>query len=821
MTLSKQTVVAIFSYRHPILWLSLVAMFCFLGPSRFIHGQEPLQIDAVNVYGLSSNASTVVEIHGKGFDESLRLLLPFASQQKLTLISALHAQLEIGLGPIPPQTFWGAFRTRTQLAGLRRWTVDNLPNVPFSSNVSGLPLAMNGTLSGNQIQRTTVGLNEGEYLYVDIQAKRLGANFQPLLRVLDERNRQVASSVSQLALDGDSACSFRVPRTGKYTIAVQDLTFSAPAGPFRLRLARTTDANLAMAKSFESIPAKSPIDEALFSRWALPDYRSSAPIDFSLQGAISTSVSQLSRTVQTTWTRYSTSSLTAEELPNVGKVLRVPNLPAVINGSIQDKEAIRFIVSCGANKPLDADVWATRLGADIDSKISILALDRRTLALGDDRPGTIDPRTRFGGDPNISDVLVVIEPVIPILGQKEGFELVLSQTSVEPIGLQLLNPQLIVAQNSHGLLDLTITRNGMNQPIEFSAVVLGEPQGHAIAQSAVIVPENQEKALVPVHLGENLDHQPWIVVLAKYPNSELFRVEQAVVAGRSIMAAGTAEHSIPVIQTPTPLNANVAWKEGTPETFEFVAGRAYDLPIQWTWNTLTDEQKTWLLKTELVTTQHVPRTNPQDGNSPIDYRKAVQVGTIEPDGKTIKIVPNGDPKAPGAAAFGQTAVNGEGILRLVVPADAAEDRFQWSLKWSALDAAGKVQGTPWLLKPLVGRIVPPLTLKLEKELSVPWNWSKDDTQNSFNVTITPQPGVAGTVQLTWQGLPQGIHPPVIDVELTAEPKVAAVKLPDLSQQAAGTKLEGLKLVLQWKPNPDGSNGTFTSPPLSLPALNFP
>jgi hypothetical protein len=62
---------------------------------------------------------------------------------------------------------------------------------------------------------------------------------------------------------------------------------------------------------------------------------------------------------------------------------------------------------------------------------------------------------------------------------------------------------------------------------------------------------------------------------------------------------------------------------------------------------------------------------------------------------------------------------------------------------------------------------------------------------------------------------------VIDVELTAEPKVAAVKLPDLSQQAAGTKLEGLKLVLQWKPNPDGSNGTFTSPPLSLPALNFP
>jgi len=398
---------------------------------------------------------------------------------------------------------------------------------------------------------------------------------------------------------------------------------------------------------------------------------------------------------------------------------------------------------------------------------------------------------------------------------------VLSQTSVEPIGLQLLNPQLIVSQNSHGLLDLKITRNGMNQPIELSAVVLGEPQGHSVAQNAVIVPENQEKALVPVHLGDNLENQPWIVILAKYPNNELFRIEQAVIIGRSIMATGTAEHSIPVIQTPAPINANVAWKEGTPETFEFVAGRSYELPAQWSWNALTDEQKAWLLKTELVTTQNVPRTNPQDGNSPIDFRKALQVGTIEPDGKTIKFVPNSDPKAPGTAAFGQAPVSGEGILRLVVPADAAEDRFQWSLKWSALDATGQVRGTPWLLRPLVGRIVAPLTLKLEKELSVPWNWSKDDSQNSINVTITPQPCIAGTVQLIWQGLPQGITAPAIDVELAAEPKVAAIKLPDLSQQAAGTKLEGLKLVLQWKPQPDGSNGTFTSPPLALPALNFP
>jgi hypothetical protein len=41
-------------------------------------GIENLQLGSVSVDGLTSDAKTVMELRGKGFDESLKLILPVA-----------------------------------------------------------------------------------------------------------------------------------------------------------------------------------------------------------------------------------------------------------------------------------------------------------------------------------------------------------------------------------------------------------------------------------------------------------------------------------------------------------------------------------------------------------------------------------------------------------------------------------------------------------------------------------------------------------------------------------------------------------------------
>jgi hypothetical protein len=254
---------------------------------------------------------------------------------------------------------------------------------------------------------------------------------------------------------------------------------------------------------------------------------------------------------------------------------------------------------------------------------------------------------------------------------------------------------------------------------------------------------------------------------------------------------------------------------------DFVAGLAYEIPVSWSWPALTDEQKGWMLKAELVTTQNVPRTNPQDGNSPIDYRKAIHLGTYSTETEKAVVVPVGDPNAPSAASFAQVRVGEERALRVVIPGDTTEDSFQWSIRWSLVNAEGKLQGSPGMMKPLDGRIVSPLNLKLEKELVNPWNWSKDNTQNVVNVLIESRPDVTGTAQVLWQGFPQGINTTPVDIQLTGETKLVTMTLPDLSQQAPGTKLEGVKIVVQWKPKFEGYSAPYTSPAVALPALNFP
>jgi hypothetical protein len=100
----------------------------------------------------------------------------------------------------------------------------------------------------------------------------------------------------------------------------------------------------------------------------------------------------------------------------------------------------------------------------------------------------------------------------------------------------------------------------------------------------------------------------------------------------------------------------------------------------------------------------------------------------------------------------------ESMLRIVVPADASEGSFHWSTRWTALDVNGNVQGPMWELKPLQGRIVSPLKMKLEKEVGESLELEQGGRAKCVaSHCRMAKPGVTGTAQVIWQGFPQGIR----------------------------------------------------------------
>ncbi len=605
--------------RNPALPCLSAVLVAFFGIAcccaKITFGQSPLKVDSVSVLGLQSSGKTKFEIRGGGFDSSIRLHLPIATKQEVVAVSPDAATLEITLEQIPSQYVWGVIRTDSAVDSPRRMAVDTLPNLTMLSKVESLPAAISGSIAGNQVQAVEITLNEGDVLMTDVQARRLGANFQPLLRVVDSQERQVSSSGPLSSLDGDAACVWQVKTSGVYRVILQDLTFSAQPSMYRLRIA--TAKTISATPSDNNLPAE---NSPLFALAGKTASASNQAIDiFSSLPAQNGAVPKTSRTrsLLSVWERLDSNSLPSEDVPNVGKIKRITKLPAVVRSRIAGRTPASFIVNVGAGKPLDAEVWSSRLASNLDARVRIRALDRRELAQGDDRPGTTDPRARFAGDQGIAEVLVEVDSLVPVSVSGEEFELVLTQPTHDPLPIETEANVILTSLHGWGLLPVKIPRQGFLEPIELQALATDISGGVAPESPVITVPGSQERALIPVRLPAA--SQPAtcsITVLAKYPSGEQSRIVQAIVPGRRVQAFGAMEQSVAFSQVTAPLLLNAQWNIDTNQPWELVAGTKQNLPLTWQIPALNDEQKQWKFQGEIVSTQHIPRTNPQDGNSP-------------------------------------------------------------------------------------------------------------------------------------------------------------------------------------------------------------
>jgi hypothetical protein len=806
---SRELVCSMF-FRRLVLVLGFLFSSCFMGMG--LNGAEALRIDSISTYGLTSNATTMIELRGVGIDSSLRLWLPFDSQQKLVKVTPNEATMELSLGEVPDQIIWGLFQTDRAVDVPKRFAVDRFPSQGFSESVATLPMAVNGSLAGNESKAIQVTLKTGEQLLADIQARRLGATFQPLLRITDDMGRQVASSGPQLSRDGDAACSYTATRDGNYKVILQDLTFAAPAGNFRIRLSiKGVDGALKPeVVANAAIPSYPSAASAL--GWPVAGFAVSGRPILDVSAKVAGEAPKNDLGLVSSWTRLDLKDIKAEALANVGEVFRVPALPCIVRGVLKNNSKLKMLVACGAGKPVEAEVWGARLSADVDTRLRITAMDGRELASGDDSPGTPDSLARFGGDANVAEAIVELDSLIPIAAEGANFELMIHQA---PTGVALLDietPQASTVVGGWAIATLKIARQGVNSPIILSGRSLGLEANSAVEVPEVVIPPGKDRALIAMRLSDRAAPKTsWVALAGQYPDKETGRVSIAGIGSRKIRASGVNESLLSVSQTLSPLSLEPSWQKREGEVWELTAGLQYPLPMSWKFSWIVDNaaatglllpeaMASWKLKGELVSNQNIPRTNPQDGNSPLDMQKALQL--VGGDGAVLML------KDAKSWSFS-------------VPASALEDDFQVAVKWTLTDAADQPLSVPFSTPIQNVRITRPLKISLAKAVTEPWQYTKEIADAGVMVKVERSKGVEGMVTLRWEGLPQGVAAVTAQSDNASEVSEIKLPFPDFSKQPAGSKVDGLKIVAEWKPANRPDAPPYISPPTALPSLMFP
>lgn len=198
-------------------------------------------INNVSTRGLTIGAASSLVLDGAEFDANLKIVstLPIAEQKVQLEGSNNRAKIEL---KVADQAAPGIYSLRVANAGgvsnAVLIAVDRLPNQPLAPQTTALPVALQGSLTGESRVRTTVAAKKGQLFLAEVECQRLASSFRPVLRLFDARGVQVAWAAPSNALGGDSRLVASIPADGEYAVEVHDVLF-APQAPV------TSDSSLA------------------------------------------------------------------------------------------------------------------------------------------------------------------------------------------------------------------------------------------------------------------------------------------------------------------------------------------------------------------------------------------------------------------------------------------------------------------------------------------------------------------------------------------------------------------------------------------------
>jgi hypothetical protein len=424
------------------------------------------QINNLPVRGLRIGATTTLTIEGTDLLPAPRVVLsvPIASQTVHPDATSTRYQVDIKLAA---QIGPGLYNLRVaNVRGISNAiiiSIDTLEQVPFSAQIAHLPAALHGSLGDSPSLQTAFAGKKGQPVTVDIETRRLGSTFDPVLELYSPVHVLIAAAQPQLALGGDARLEAMLPADGTYTIELHDVLYRAGTPSFfRLKIGALLHADLAFPLGWQRSQAHS---FELIGNLAAP----SRDVNMHLRtplGALPVPLPAASgSTGPAPRVQVSDFPEIVESAQPAGR-LQEASAPVIINGRIAmagEEDRYRLLVNPGMR--LRFDLSANRSGSPLDALLTLHNEAGAQLAENDDRPESVDPALDFLVPRGMSAVIVKVRDIARRGGPEFLYRLSVLPADLPDFGLTVREDRLLVPQGGYGVLRVEADRRGHYAPI--------------------------------------------------------------------------------------------------------------------------------------------------------------------------------------------------------------------------------------------------------------------------------------------------------------------------------------------------------------------
>ncbi|AMV34922.1 Bacterial Ig-like domain (group 2) [Pirellula sp. SH-Sr6A] len=223
----------------PLLLLALCCQTCV----------AQLQVHSVSPVDWTIGAKNRVTFTGKGMSDEIRLLFTEKLQCKVLASTSEKLEVEIDVPPGMPPTEAGVWlSSKSAVSSAHHVILDTLPyasetgtdNHLFENAIAvSFPSVIEGKTEASHTDFYRFYAFEGDLLFIDVLAQRLGSNMDSYVKLYDPDRKQIAS-VDDTELGPDSQCHVAIEKSGWYTLAVRDSRFLG-GGNYLVRLSPAYD----------------------------------------------------------------------------------------------------------------------------------------------------------------------------------------------------------------------------------------------------------------------------------------------------------------------------------------------------------------------------------------------------------------------------------------------------------------------------------------------------------------------------------------------------------------------------------------------------
>ncbi|MCA9069949.1 MAG: hypothetical protein KDA84_13545, partial [Planctomycetaceae bacterium] len=204
---------------------------------------EP-KINTTSLHGLQAGQTTRLAITGTNLGPNPRVVLSGVPLDQKVLSGSNAGRLDVQL-KLPKNSPLGWFplfvETKHGISQPFPMAVDGLPQHGVTNTSpeqpAQLPAAFSGQMAGGNMIKIYFRGKVGDRVSAEVEAKRLGSAFDPVVEIKTERGTPLKIGWSETALRGDARAEVRLPKDGVYYAELHDLAYKAPGqNRFRLKL---------------------------------------------------------------------------------------------------------------------------------------------------------------------------------------------------------------------------------------------------------------------------------------------------------------------------------------------------------------------------------------------------------------------------------------------------------------------------------------------------------------------------------------------------------------------------------------------------------